>query len=132
MAEQGEPRIVSVVSLDGRDEPGLLSLAAGLAPGLEDSLATAIFETVREREIPVTPIERIRETTSAGVAGSVAGHDVVLGNSALFAELGLSLDGLGDWPERMRRQGQQVVLVAVDGRTAGFLGVARTPPETDK
>jgi cation transport ATPase len=53
----------------------------------------------------------------------VGGHTVVLGNSALFADLGLSVESLGDWPERLRERGQQVLFVAVDGRTAGFFGV---------
>jgi hypothetical protein len=29
----------------------------------------------------------------------------------------------GDWPQRLQQQGQQVLLVAVDGRAAGFIGV---------
>jgi Cu+-exporting ATPase len=58
-----------------------------------------------------------------GGIGAVAGHTVVLGNAAFFSDLGLSIDTLGDWPERLRQRGEQVLFIAVDGRTAGFLGV---------
>jgi FtsP/CotA-like multicopper oxidase with cupredoxin domain len=54
----------------------------------------------------------------------VDGHAVALGDEAYFASLGISLVDAGSWPERMRRQGEHVLFVAVDGRTAGFLGIA--------
>ena len=56
-------------------------------------------------------------------SGAAEGHSVVVGDAARFTELGLSIDRLGDWPDRLRQQGQRVVFVAVDGLTAGLLGV---------
>ena len=123
MAGDG-PKVVSVVTLDGGDERSLLALAARLAGGLDAPLATAILESARECDVPVGDVDSLHETAGAGVAASVAGQAVVLGNAVLFGELGLSLDRLGGWPERMRRQGQQVLFVALDGRTVGILGVA--------
>ena len=114
---------MSLVALDGRDESDLLSLAAGLARNLDTSLGSAILESAREREIAIPNVDQFHETARAGVVASVAGHKVVLGNSALFAALGLSTDALGDWPDRLRQQGQSLLFVAVDGRTAGFFGV---------
>jgi FtsP/CotA-like multicopper oxidase with cupredoxin domain len=51
------------------------------------------------------------------------GDRVVLGDARRFAELGLSIERLGDWPDRLRQRGQRAVFVAVDGETAGFLGI---------
>lgn len=116
-------RVVSVVALDGRDESALLALAASLARGLETPLAAAIVASAHEREIQIAEVDQFHDATCTGIAASVAGHAVVLGSSALFADLGLSVEGLGEWPERMRQRGQNVLFVAVDGRTAGFLGV---------
>ena len=118
-----KPRLVSVVALDGHDESAMLAFAASLAPGLESPLATAILDSARERDIHIRQVDRFRETPGAGVAASVAGHTVVLGNPALFSDLGLSVQSLGEWPERLRQRGQHVLFVAVDGRTTGFLGV---------
>ena len=56
-------------------------------------------------------------------AGAAGGHTVVIGDAGRFAELGLPVDRLGDWPDRLRQRGQRVVFVAVDGQTAGLLGV---------
>jgi Cu+-exporting ATPase len=114
---------VSVVALDGRDEAALLALAASLARGLDTPLATAILESARERDLHIGNVDWRHDTTSAGAAASVAGQTVVLGNAALFANLGLAIESLGDWPERLRQHGQHVLFVAVDGRTAGLFGV---------
>lgn len=119
------PTLVSIVALDGRDERALLALAAGVASGLEPGLGTAILDSARERDVEIAALDGIQETAGAGVAASIGGRRVVVGNAVLFARLGLSVESLGDWPERLRRRGQHVVFVAVDGRTAGFLGLSR-------
>jgi Cu+-exporting ATPase len=116
--------VVSVVALDGCDESTLLSLAASLARGLETPLATAILESARERDVQIRDVDQLHDPTGTGVAASVAGQTVVLGNAAFFGNLGLSVEHLGDGPERLRQQGQHVLFVAVEGRTVGFLGVA--------
>jgi Cu+-exporting ATPase len=116
-------RIVTVIALEGRSETSLLTLAAAIAAGLEPALAAAIEETARDRGASRCRCQDVVESTATGVAGSVGGHSVVVGNAAFLTTLGISLEHLCDWPDRMREHGQQVVLVAVDGRAAGFFGV---------
>ena len=58
------------------------------------------------------------------MSGKIAGHDAALGNAALFRELGIDLGDLAGEAEEMRREGQTVVFVAVDGRAAGWIAVA--------
>lgn len=118
-----KPTLVSIVALDGRDESVLLALAAGAARGLEAPFGNAILESARERDVAIAAVGRVQETAGAGVVASVDGHTVVVGHAALFTDLGLSVESLGDWPDRLRRHGQYVLFVAVDGRTAGFLGL---------
>jgi Cu+-exporting ATPase len=121
--DEATPRLVSVVALDGRDERALLALAAGVARGLDAPLATAVLESARDRDARIVEADSLQETTGAGVAASITGRMVVLGNAALFAQIGISLEGLGDWPERLRRHGQHVLFVAVERRTVGLLGL---------
>ena len=66
---------------------------------------------------------RSEDELLALASGAAGGHSVVVGDAARFAELGLSIDRLGDWPDRLRQQVQRVVFVAVDGEPAGLLGV---------
>jgi cation transport ATPase len=66
---------------------------------------------------------RSEDELLALTSGAAEGHSIVVGDATRFAELGLSIHRLGDWPDRLRQQGQRVVFVAVDGQTAGLLGV---------
>jgi Cu+-exporting ATPase len=56
--------------------------------------------------------------------GQIAGHQMALGNRALFAELGLEMEELAQRAEALRHDGQTVMFVALDGQPAGLLGVA--------
>ena len=114
---------MSIVALDGRDDDALLALAAGAARGLEAPLGTAILESARERAVQVATVDRVHLSAGAGVVAAVEGKTVVVGNAALFNNLGLSLTRLGDWPGRLQQRGQHVLFVAVDGKAAGLLGV---------
>jgi P-type Cu+ transporter len=119
-----KPTVVSIVALDGRDDDALLALAAGVARSLDAPIAVAILDSAQERDVEVAGIDRVHHTARAGVVASVDGKTVVVGNAALFTNLGLSLERFGDWPERLQQRGQQVLFVAVDGKAVGFLGVA--------
>ena len=126
MAEN-KPRLVSVVALDGRDESALLTLAASVAPGIESPVGAAILDAARELDVHHGDVEWFREPDGSGVVARVAGRPVTLGNVALLARLGIPLGSLGDWPERLRRRGQHVLFVAVEGRVAGLVGVIEEP-----
>ena len=118
-----KPMLVSIVALDGRDDDALLALAAGAARGLDASLGAAILDSARERDIEMPAVDRVQEAPGAGVVAAINGKTVVVGNAALFENLGLALTRFGNWPERLQRRGQHVLFVAVDGMAAGFLGV---------
>ncbi len=116
---QGKPRLVTV---EGGDE--LLSLAASLERGSEHPLAAAIVEGALHKKAELSATEDFRSVTGKGVTGRVRGHAVALGNRALMDELGLELGSLSQRAEALRREGQTVMFVAVDGKALGLLGVA--------
>jgi Cu+-exporting ATPase len=62
--------------------------------------------------------------TGRGVAGTVNGRKVLLGNAALMQEEGIEIAELGREADEQRRDGQTVMFLAVDGQPAGTIGTA--------
>jgi Cu+-exporting ATPase len=74
--------------------------------------------------VELTHGEDFQSFTGRGVTGRVEGRPVVLGNAGLLAEHGVSAETLTARAEELRREGHTVLLVAIDGKLAGLLGVA--------
>jgi Cu+-exporting ATPase len=123
---EGKPRVMTVVALPGADlgEPELLRLAASLERKSEHPLAAAILAVAREKGLEPAEAADFRSVTGKGVVGRIADREVALGNPLLLAELGLDLGAAAAQAESLRRDGQTVVFLAVDGRVAGLVGVA--------
>jgi Cu+-exporting ATPase len=139
---EGRPRLIAVeafaaggasaggdggLDTGGWGASGLLRLAASLERGSEHPLAAAIVAAAAERGLPLAEPTDFESWTGRGVRGLVDGHAVALGNSDLLAALGVDPGDRGDWPARaedLRRDGQTVMLMAIDGRAAGLLAVA--------
>ena len=113
-------KIVSVVILGDRDETSVLALAASLARTVDEALSEAIVEMTSEDIVALGHVDHVQLITAKGVAGSVDGHAVLLGNSSFLSDLGVCVGNFGEWAERTAPQGQSVMFVAVDGQPAGF------------
>src|SRR6185369_10287391 len=59
-----------------------------------------------------------------GVSGRVDDKNILIGNERLLHESGVSVASLAWKAEEMRRNGQTVILIAVDGQKAGLIGIA--------
>ncbi|MFH1014347.1 MAG: heavy metal translocating P-type ATPase, partial [Nitrospirota bacterium] len=126
----GKPKLIDVIPADGFDEKTILHFAASIERGSEHPLASAIVKGAEERGISLTDVEEFESVTGKGVAGMIEGHKVALGNLKLFDDLGIDTAELSLNAESMRREGQTVMFIAVDGKAAGLLGVADPIKET--
>jgi Cu+-exporting ATPase len=120
----GKPRLTAVVPADGWSEDDVLRLAASLERGSEHPLAEAIVQGAADLGVRLDEARDFESRTGKGVVGSVAGRKVALGNQRLLEDLGIDPAPLADRAEAMRVDGQTVMLVALDGRAAGLLGVS--------
>jgi len=121
---EGRPELISIQPAEGFTEDQLLRLAASLERGSEHPLAAAIVRGAEQRDIELASAESFKSLTGQGVTGMVDGHNVGLGNRRLMATLALEPGELSAAAETMRREGQTVMFVAIDGQPAGLLGVA--------
>jgi Cu+-exporting ATPase len=58
------------------------------------------------------------------VVGNIDDHSVALGNRRLLELLKIETDGLTERADDLRKEGETVMFVAVDGKPAGLIGVA--------
>jgi Cu+-exporting ATPase len=126
----GKPRLTGVVPVGNADPSELLRLAASLERGSEHPLAAAIVAGAEERGLKLEPVRDFESHTGRGVRGTVAGRRVALGNAKLMDELRIDVTAVAGQADELRRNGETVMFVAVDGSLAGMLGVADPVKET--
>jgi len=121
---EGRPRLTSVAPIDGRTESDVLGMAAGLELSSEHPLAAAIAEGARARGVAPARVADFRSVTGRGVRGSVDGRDVAVGSTEFMADLGVGLGAHSSTVDRLRAEGQTVMVLAEEGRPVGLLGVS--------
>lgn len=130
---EGKPRLQSIISnFESQiSDNEVLRLAASLEKSSEHPLAEAIIKGAEEKNIELAKVEDFESITGKGITGSIDGKKVLLGNAKLMTENNIDFpaDGKADG---LRAEGQTVMLVAVDGRAAGLVGVADTIKESAK
>ncbi len=127
---EGKPKLVSVIAMGDFQENDNLRLAASLERASEHPLAEAIVQGAKERDVELTQADNFQSVTGKGVTGTVDGRKVVLGNLKLLESLGIDAIDLPQQADRQRTEGQTVMLLAVDGKAAGLIGVADPIKET--
>lgn len=89
----GTPRIAHLSAINS-DEAALLQMAGALQRGSEHPLAKAVLDACAERGLTVADVTDSQSLTGRGIAGSLGGRRLALGNRRLLEENGLSA---GEW-----------------------------------
>ena len=134
---EGRPTLVAVRFVPPWTDVDLLRLGASLERSSEHPLAAAVVVGATARGIVLTTAQQFRSVTGKGVMGVVAGKQVAVGTVAFLQEdVGVpsqSMAALNIEAEPLRREGQTILFVAVEGQAAGLLGVAdRIKPSTSE
>jgi Cu+-exporting ATPase len=120
---EGKPALTTVIPAAPIDEATLLRLVASLEKVSEHPLAEAIVRGAEERAVQSGPVTDFRSVTGKGVVGTVDGRTVAIGNTALLSDMGATVTET-ERADALRRNGETVMFVAVDGVYAGLVGVA--------
>ena len=120
---EGKPSLTTVAVEGPLDEPTLLRLVSSVEKVSEHPLAQAIVRGAEERGVYAVAASDFRSITGKGVVGTVDGRAVAIGNTALMAGVGATATAT-DRADALRRNGETVMFVAVDGVYAGLIGVA--------
>jgi Cu+-exporting ATPase len=119
---EGKPKLVSVVPLGALAELDAVRFAAALEQASEHPLAAAILAAARERGIRVPATTDFRSVPGKGIVARVDGISAALGNLAMMQEAGVNIER--SRADELRRQGQTVMFLALEGELAALLGVA--------
>jgi Cu+-exporting ATPase len=123
---EGKPSVVAVVSQDLPDDE-LQQLVAAVEQGSEHPLGRAIVKSTLERVPSGGRLPKVTDFDAhagKGVTGVVDGRRVAVGTAGFLETQQVDPRGLADSADDLRRTGATAVLVAVDGRPAGIIGLA--------
>jgi len=123
---EGRPVLLDVVALGDADAGEALALAAAVELGSEHPLARAVVDGAGERLEHLSPAVAgdVVSSPGAGIAGTVAGHRVLVGALRWLVAEGVPGDSGAAPAAELAGRGRSVVGVAVDARLRLLLGIA--------
>lgn len=121
---EGKPKLVAVQAQEGFTEDEVLRIAASLERASEHPLAEAIVYGAQEKGARLVKTNNFQSITGKGVTGEVDGYRVAVGNIKLLESLGINAGELLQRANKQRSEGKTVMLIAIDGKAAGLIGVA--------
>jgi Cu+-exporting ATPase len=114
---RGRPEVTDLVALEGWSESALLRVAASAERYSEHPLGKAVVERAADMALPEA--EAFQAVEGGGIRARVEGREVLAGTARLLGETHPEA-------ERLAAEGKTTVLVAVDGKLAGVIGIADT------
>ncbi|MCD1637650.1 heavy metal translocating P-type ATPase [Pseudomonas stutzeri] len=101
----GKPQIIHLHAVDG-DEARILRLAGALQRGSEHPLARAVLERCEADGITVPDVQKSQALSGRGIAGTLDGQQLALGNRRMLEEYGLQPGELLDTAQRWEAEGR--------------------------
>ncbi|WP_342653727.1 heavy metal translocating P-type ATPase [Pseudomonas sp. F3-2] len=101
----GTPRIAHMTAVDGDDDM-LLQQAGALQRGSEHPLANAVLDACSARGLKPEQIENSRSLAGRGIAGTLDGRDLALGNRRLLEESDLGMGALAHTAQQWEAEGR--------------------------
>ncbi len=101
----GKPQIIHLHALEG-DEASLLRLAGALQRGSEHPLARAVLERCEADGVAVPDVQKSQALSGRGIAGTLDGRQLALGNRRMLDEFGLQPGELLDTAQHWEAEGR--------------------------
>lgn len=121
---RGEPEVKDVVALGAATPHEVIGAAAAIESRSEHPVGRAILRHAGREGVAVAAADAVRAIPGRGAEGTVNGRAGVLGNHRLFEERSLCTPSLHDHLDDLAGRGRTPVMLALDGRAVGLLGVA--------
>ena len=115
---EGKPTVIDIIPAENYHRDHILKLAASAEKGSEHPLGEAIVRAAQEANLSLHPTTDFEAKPGVGIAATVAGQRVVLGNSGAMSDR-------AKYPaEKLETEGKTVVFVTVDHQPAGLIAIS--------
>jgi len=121
---EGKPTVTTLLPQTDYDDDRLLQLAATLERSSEHPLATAIVKAAETKELAPLTMHDFTAVTGRGVAATIHGARVVLGNTRFMEEENVTMNHVLATLTQHQQSGETMMLLAVDGVLSGLIGVS--------
>ncbi|MBC3242398.1 copper-translocating P-type ATPase [Pseudomonas lurida] len=118
----GTPQIAHLAAVDGNEDV-LLQQAGALQRGSEHPLAKAVLDTCHEKALAVADVTASQSLAGRGIAGTLNGQPLALGNRRLLEENGLSAGDLADSANAWEAEGRTLSWLIEQGAQPRVLGL---------
>ncbi|WLH80020.1 heavy metal translocating P-type ATPase [Pseudomonas sp. FP2335] len=118
----GTPKIAHLSAVDG-NEALLLQQAGALQRGSEHPLAKAVLDACNEQGLVVADVSASQSLTGRGIAGTLDGRQLALGNRRLLEESGLNAGDLAESAKVWEAEGRTLSWLIEQGAQPRVLGL---------
>ncbi len=120
---KGKPSVTNIIAVD-IDDRTLLMLAASVEQNSQHPLAEAMVVKARDNDITLLDADDFDTYTGKGVFAMVQDKEVLIGNRRLLHAYEVEISEYEDKISQVEAEGKTAILVAVNNRFAGIIGVA--------
>lgn len=121
---KGRLRVHDVIPVNGSGRTEILRLAASLETRSEHPLGRAILERAAADGIEITTAAAFQSLPGRGAEAVIGGQRVLVGSHRLFEERGMCSNEVERVLTSLELHGCSTVMVGVDSRAVGVIGVA--------
>jgi Cd2+/Zn2+-exporting ATPase len=121
----GKPKVTDVIAISGTEEE-LLSIAAAVESRSAHPLAEAVVTEARRRGLIWNNVEETEAVIGKGIRAQLDGKKVAIGNTQLFESETIP-EVVQQQTKQVQDEGKTIMLIQMDGKFLGVLGLADTP-----
>ncbi len=123
---KGEPTVTDMEAIGDKRYAirDVLQMAASVEKNSEHPLAKAIIQRAKQEKIELLEVKNFRAIPGKGIAGRINAKSVLVGTRRLMEENKIDFIAVDERIKQLENQGKTVMILAMQGKIAGLLGVA--------
>jgi len=129
---KGEPEVTDIVPFEGFDDKKLIKFAAVAEKHSEHTLGDAIVKKAEQMKINLPDSKSFRTIPGYGVVSVYEGDRILVGNRKLMKNNKIIVEQFENRIKALEEGGKTVVIVAINKRITGLIGIADILKEYSK